>query len=124
MKVPRRVLASVCRVAIVAAVLCSSLTPTGGRSQQKEAASPPTPGQMAAVTLLRLVNTAEARYHERLQNYATRSQLLESRIPQEITDQMKQRMKTPSPFAPPADLSSPDPAPGYSFALYVSEGAA
>lgn len=106
-------------------VLLTGLLFTGfemGPLQARPAtATHPTRNQVRAVALMRLLNTAEVRYNSKYQHYATRRQLLKSRIPQEITAGHRiARIEQRGLTGPPPDLESANPAPGYSFDLYVS----
>ena len=98
-----------------------SRIPDVSRAQTEQATGAlPSASQMAAVAVLRLVNTAELRYHEKFHKYGTRTDLLDSGIPQQITDAMTQHMAERGMQGPRPDLSSAEPAPGYNFALYVA----
>lgn len=115
------------RLAIFASIVVAGLflslgyraTPASaqGSSQASQSGVP-----RNAVLLLRLINTAEMRFHNS-GTYANWSQLVRSGIPQEIMQEMSRRMG--GVVGRPGDelsLASPQPVRGYSLTMDVAQG--
>lgn len=87
---------------------------------QEQAVPAPTASQRRAVGLLRLLNNTEYKYRSQFQRFGTLNELLDSRIAQVVMDEMREGAKRHPGFQFSTDLTSSDPAPGYSLAVFVS----